>query len=426
MLSSSSLFTTGLLALAASASPVVIRDAPSTLSLPFATLLNLSGSTLPALDRARATHLLSRGKTLERLLDGAISDSELPLALAARAGNVGVTNTAVTYVATVGVGSPPTNYTLLVDTGSANTWVGARKKYASSSTSKNTGKKVAVSYGSGSFSGNEYTDTVTLSPALVISQQSIGVASSSSGISDVDGILGLGPAALTAGTVANVSTVPTVSDSLFAQKKITTEVVGISYNPISTTTGAAAANGELTFGGPDASKYTGALTYAPLTTASPARYYWGIDQKITYGSNKSAVLAQTAGIVDTGTTLVLIASDAFTRYKALTGATEDAATGLLTLSSAQYARMESLYFAVGGTTFELTRNAQTWPRTLNSAIGGAQGSIYLVVSDLGSASGQGLDFINGYAFLERFYSVYDTSKNRVGLATTANTKSTSN
>ena len=45
---------------------------------------------------------------------------------------------------------------------------------------------------------------------------------------------------------------------------------------------------------------------------------------------------------------------------------------------------------------------------------------------LGSDSGEGLDFINGYTFLERFYSVFDTTNNRVGLATTSSTDSTSN
>ena len=30
------------------------------------------------------------------------------------------------------------------------------------------------------------------------------------------------------------------------------------------------------------------------------------------------------------------------------------------------------------------------------------------MQDIGSPSGSGLDFINGYSFLERFYSVFDT------------------
>lgn len=37
-----------------------------------------------------------------------------------------------------------------------------------------------------------------------------------------------------------------------------------------------------------------------------------------------------------------------------------------------------------------------------------------------------MDFIIGYTFLERFYSVYDTTNKRVGLAATSFTKATSN
>lgn len=45
---------------------------------------------------------------------------------------------------------------------------------------------------------------------------------------------------------------------------------------------------------------------------------------------------------------------------------------------------------------------------------------------MGYNSGQGFDFINGYAFLERFYSIYDTTNKRVGFATTQFTDATSN
>ena len=77
-------------------------------------------------------------------------------------------------------------------------------------------------------------------------------------------------------------------------------------------------------------------------------------------------------------------------------------------------------------TFEFTANAQIWPRSLNSAIGGTSGSIYLIVADLGTDSGEGLDFINGQSWLERFYSVFDTGNQQVGIATTSFTESTSN
>ena len=78
------------------------------------------------------------------------------------------------------------------------------------------------------------------------------------------------------------------------------------------------------------------------------------------------------------------------------------------------------------TSFGLTPNGQIWPRALNADIGGVAGDIYLIVGDIGTPSGEGLDFINGQTFLERFYAVFDTANQRVGLATTSFTDATTN
>ncbi|KAG6327123.1 hypothetical protein ID866_11966, partial [Astraeus odoratus] len=320
------------------------------------------------------------------------------------------------------VGNPATQYNLLIDTGSSNTFVGTGKAYHPTSTSHYTGNSVHVSYGSGQFSGKEYTDTVALSPELVITNQSIGVATSSEGFEGVDGILGIGPVDLTKGTVSNTGEVPTVTDNLYAQGTISSESIGISYQP---STSEGQVNGELTFGGVDTSKITGQITYVPITSTSPASHYWGINQDVTYGES-TAILYGSAGIVDTGTTLLLLATDAFQAYQRATGATLDQDTGLLTLTQQQYDKLQSLYFNIGGTTFEFTPNAQIWPRALNSILGGDPNKIYLITSDLGSPSGSGLDFINGFGWLQRFYSVYDTANTSVGIATTPFTDATTN
>lgn len=129
----------------------------------------------------------------------------------------------------------------------------------------------------------------------------------------------------------------------------------------------------------------------------------------------------------TGTTLILIATDAYKKYLVATGATFDSATGLLTITLAEYNNLQNLVFTTpDGVHYTLIPNAQIWPRSLNANIGGTPGSIYLIIGDIGSNSGQGLDFINGFAFLQRFYSVYDTGNRRVGLATTPFTTSTAN
>lgn len=339
-------------------------------------------------------------------------------------------NRAVTYIASVGIGSPPTYYDLIIDTGSSNTWIGANKAYVPTGTSQKTADSVSennirVEYGSGGFSGTEYIDQVTLASDLVLPEQSIGVASTSNGFKGVDGILGLGPTDLTVGTLSpdtNLA-VPTVVDNLFAQNTIGANVFGVSFEPITDSSGTQL-NGEISFGGPDSSKFTGDITYTPLTTTSPASNYWGIDASLAYGSG--TILSTTAGIVDSGTTLLLLATDAFKKFQVATGGVHDSATSLLSLTSAQFASMESLFVNINGVSFELTPNALIWPRSLNTAIGGTAGNIYLIVQDIGANSGSGLDFILGQVFMERFYTVFDNGNKQVGFATTPFTTATTN
>lgn len=73
--------------------------------------------------------------------------------------------------------------------------------------------------------------------------------------------------------------------------------------------------------------------------------------------------------------------------------------GLLKLSKDNFKKLKNLDFSIGGQIFSLTPNAQIWPRSLNSDISGDADSIYLIIADVGAASGTGLDFVNGYTFL---------------------------
>ena len=115
--------------------------------------------------------------------------------------------------------------------------------------------------------------------------------------------------------------------------------------------------------------------------------------------------------------------DAFHLYGNATGAILDPDTGLLRITPAQFAKLESLFFTIGNTTFELVSNAQIWPRELNELIGGTKEYIYLVVNDLQLPKFPQYQFTNGFTFLERFYSVCDTGNRRIGFANTRFTKS---
>ncbi|KAI0672030.1 family A1 protease [Trametes maxima] len=406
-----------LLVFAVPVQSLVVRKDASPVTLPFARRLNVTGTgKLLELDRARAKGLKSSTKLSTNAIQAGI-----PV-------NDPASNQAVDYVTTVHIGNPGKDYTLLIDTGSSNTWVGSRPLENAFIPSLSTSPRlnvIHVQYGSGFVTGLEVTDSVTLGSGVTIENQPIGVALLSEGFSDVDGILGLGPVDLTCGTLLLGSDcLPTVTDNAFNQGLIPQHLVGFSFEPSSSLNNA---NGELTFGGVDPSKFTGPLNFVPITATSPASQFVGIDQSITFGSPiGQIILPSTAGITDTGTTLLLIASDAFATYQSLTGGVLDPNTGLLKITPDQFANLKSLFFHIGSNAFEFTPNAQIFPRALNSAIGGTDDAIYLVIADIGTPSGEGFDFIDGMTFLERFYYVFDVANSRVGFATTPFTHATTN
>lgn len=97
------------------------------------------------------------------------------------------------------------------------------------------------------FTGLEYTDTVTF--GVPVTKQGLGVAITSQGFTDVDGIIGFGRVSLrldgssvplmklraaedlTAGTVALSGQVPTFMQNAAAQKKIPANILGRVLTP---------------------------------------------------------------------------------------------------------------------------------------------------------------------------------------------------
>ncbi|EKM57274.1 uncharacterized protein PHACADRAFT_208375 [Phanerochaete carnosa HHB-10118-sp] len=412
-----STFTALLLVLTVTAWPshVVVDKLPISLSL--AHHLNVSGpfENIADTDRARAKSFKSWTNT--RSVNHTSKRDVWPVPLA---------NTAVSYTVNVSIGTPSTNYTLLVDTGSSLTWVGAGKPYNRTSSSQATNDSLELVYGSGIFTGQGFLDTITLGNLTVL-QQFIGVTNlSNSGLpTGLDGILGLGPTDLNEGiSLTNFSaTFPTVTDNAFKQSLLDSDEVGMLFEPTTSDS-----SGMLAFGGVNSSALNGSITTVPITSTMPSTFYIGINQSITYGNSSpsTSILGPTAGIMDAGTTLILIATDAYQSYQEATNATLDADTGLLKLPATQADSLQSLFFHIGGMSFEFTKNAQIWPTSLNCAIGGDNSSVYLIVNDIGTLSGEGLDFINGYAFMQRFYTVYNSQNSTFGIATTSYTTADTN
>ena len=77
--------------------------------------------------------------------------------------------------------------------------------------------------------------------------------------------------------------------------------------------------------------------------------------------------------------------DHYEAYVNATGASEDKDTGMLSLPKAQFANLKPLTFHIGGKDWTLNANAQIWPRSLNTALGGDDEHVYLVVGNVRSS-----------------------------------------
>ncbi|KAF5645183.1 hypothetical protein F25303_5692 [Fusarium sp. NRRL 25303] len=316
-----------------------------------------------------------------------------------------ITNQVVTYVAPVIIGGR--TWDLIVDTGSSNTWCGAQESCEPSSTGKSTGGFVYVPYGSGWFYGYEFLDHVAFG-SLKVASQSVGAATWSDGFYGVDGIIGFGPSGLTRGTVSNADKVLTFMDNLHKQGSIPSEVLAVSFRPL---VGADNndANGELTLGGVDSTKFTGALKYFPILTSGAAAAYWGISiASFTYGSTILALSGK--GIVDTGTTLIYIPTAAYNNFLSAARGNTDGPSGL-----AIFTKKPTSNFGIkfGSTTYTLTPRQYLIPIAQYSFFGLKPDKYYSWIADGGSSS---VNTIIGQKFLENYYSVFDTTKSRIGFA----------
>ncbi|KAG2358439.1 family A1 protease [Suillus spraguei] len=327
-------------------------------------------------------------------------------------------NTFSGYTVKAAIGDPPVTYDLIVDSATAITWVGARTRYVGLG-GVDTKDPVAVNYRYGSFEGTIWNDNMFLTEKLIIPGMDIGVASTWRDVV-ADGVLGIGPTSSGPRALTG-RIIPTITDRLVLQGTIKQPVVSIFFQPI---TANQVKHGELTFGGTHPSMYENKIKYIDITSTPPSSHYWGIDQRISYGT--MTILAHTAGILDCGTTFLYLASDAYERYKYYTGGTVNPANGLLQISPEQFGRLYNLDFHIGRSTFTLIPDAQIWPRSLNERIGGGADDIYLVVKALTTPTGAGLDFINGYVFFQRFYIVFDSGRQRVGFGRTIFTSVISN
>ncbi|KAF9973082.1 hypothetical protein BGZ73_003724 [Actinomortierella ambigua] len=224
-------------------------------------------------------------------------------------GSVPVTNHArdLEYYGTINVGTPGQAITVNFDTGSSDIWfpstectLAVCKQHTQfdpkrSSTFKGDGRPWEITYGDGSSaSGILASDMVNVGGISI--RQTVGLSTAESDdfkTSPEDGMFGLG-----FNSIQSVEGVQTFMDNVIAAGLLALPVVSVFLPAVRVNGGV---GGEYLFGAINEKHYTGQLTYVPISEPG----YWQVAIDDVAANGKS--LGKTSqGIIDTGTTLVML------------------------------------------------------------------------------------------------------------------------
>ncbi|KAG9324847.1 hypothetical protein KVV02_001592 [Mortierella alpina] len=334
---------------------------------------------------------------------------------AASTGRVSLTNVKpdLEYYGSVSVGTPAQVVKLNFDTGSSDIWfpsstctATACRKHtrfdtAKSSTFQKDGRKWSISYGDkSSASGILGSDIVNVGGVSV--RQTIGLATAESAQfagSPEDGLFGLG-----FNSIESVHGVKTFLDNAIAAGAVTQPVISVFLPSVRRNGGV---GGEYLFGGIDSTKYTGDLTYINVSEKT----YWQIPMDdITYNGKSLGQASQ--GIVDTGTTLVIISTAAAAAvHESIEGAKLKPATATeeayWTVPCSLQKSTDNVGFTLGGKTFNIPLADVAY-----EDVGNNTGVCYS-----GIQGGQDDLWILGDVFIKNNYCVFDQSATaRIGIA----------
>lgn len=346
----------------------------------------------------RKYHRGSPVKVEERLVKRTNTYTIMAAATPTQACSAGINQdgTDFSYFAQVQLGSANQPMWMLLDTGADSSWVmgsacnsgpcTVHNTYnpTSSTTFKALSASFGVQYGSGSVSGISGTDTVTLAGLKL--PISLGIANQTSNDFNsfpMDGILGL---SATSNFIGN----------LVASKALKSNVFGMSLNRASD----GANNGEINFGTPDTSRFSGSLTYTSIDTSAGG--FWAIPMaNVGFGTTQAGITTKSA-YIDSGTSFIFChPDDAKTLHDKIPGATTtDNSTYHVPCSTTT-----SVTFQFGSTTF--TVSSKDWVSQPNGGV--CTSNIY--GHDIVSGN-----WLLGDTFLKNVYAVFDVDQNRVGFA----------
>jgi len=316
----------------------------------------------------------------------------------------------------VQIGTPPQPFLVVFDTGSSNLWVPSKtcpwsdvacdlhNKYdhTKSSTYVANGTAFSIQYGSGACSGFISQDVVTLG-GLAVQGQQFGEATAEPGLAFVvaqfDGILGL------AFTAISVDSVTPVWYNILQQQLVPAPVFSffLSNQPGST------AFSEMVLGGVDAARYTGGITYVPITSDTYWEFALG---NITMSGNSYVPAAGGAkAICDTGTSLIAGPSAQMDLLNAALGAVPTGSGAAVFAVCPANNTLPNIIVTLGTTQFVLTQADYVLQENLFGYTECLSGFLGI---DLPASVGP--LYILGDVFIRKHYSIFDYGNNRMGFA----------
>ncbi|KAH9945288.1 acid protease [Epithele typhae] len=322
----------------------------------------------------------------------------------------------VGYIATVQMGTPPQDYRLLMDSGSADLWVAGESCQSegggtcgphttlgttSSSSFKDSGKAFEVTYGTGHVTGTIVTDDITVA-GLTLSAHSFGAAATeSTDFSDssvpFDGLMGLAQS-----TLSNQQVLTPV-ESMAKAGLITDAITSYKISRVSDGTN----DGEITFGGLDETKFDSATltTFNNAASGQAAGFWEGAMDAVTVDGTDTGLTGRTA-ILDTGTTLIIApTADADAVHKLISGAQSDGQGGFVIPCNTN----STVALSFGGTSFDISTKDLVFAQADNTGTNCISGI----------SSGQIIDattWLVGDVFLKNAYFSTDVTKNTISLA----------
>jgi cathepsin D len=307
------------------------------------------------------------------------------------------------YFAQMKFGSKGTPMYMLIDTGSANTWVMGTECTSSScrahnlfgppdSTTLNMTKDPwSLTYGTGSVQGVVASDTVAFANYSI--ELGFGVATTAStdfNSYPMDGILGLGRPS------SDILSTPTLMQVLANKNELASNIIGVHLQRNSD----GAKDGQITFGGVDKTKFKGDISY---TKALANEGNWEIPVGDSGVNGISTNLTSRTAIIDTGTSYVLMPpTDAQALHRLIPGSVANGEYYTVPCSATA-----DVQFTFSGVAYSVS------PRDY---VGKPSGNL-CTSNIIGHQAFGPTQWILGDVFLKNVYAVFDYEKQKIGFGT---------